>query len=82
MIYYTVALTIAGIIVGWFFGHVITKANIRHKHTRGTLKTAYDPDDDQTYLFLELNPDSPPDRLRHDAWVIFDVDTKVTRPQK
>jgi len=83
MIYYMIGLTIAGIVVGWFLGSVLTKTAIIHKHTRGVLKTAYDPEDGQTYLFLELNPNAPPERLLTESWVIFDVDhEKITRPQK
>lgn len=81
MIYNLIFLVI-GLVVGIILGSVTAKSRIKKKNTKGTLKTAYDPVDDNTYLFLELNPDSPPKTLVKEKWVVFDVSADQVLPQK
>lgn len=76
MIFVYIILYIIVFLSGLAIGSAVTKSRVKKKNTHGVLKNAYDPNDDQTYLFLELNPDSPPQVLVTKKWVIFDVDNQ------
>lgn len=73
---YNLIFLIVGLVIGIILGSAVTKSRVKKKNTHGVLKNAYDPEDKQTYLFLELNPDTPPQVLVTKKWVIFDVDTQ------
>lgn len=65
---------VISIFIGFLIGHYI------HKKPIGILRVDHSDPDDKPYLFLEM--DIEPDKLIHNKYVMFKVNTESYIPQK